>query len=80
MQQPLYQIKNLQFEIQGKLSISITNFEIHRGIIYAIIGQAGAGKSHLLEILANVRKPSSGNILFDGDPMNKKAIKRKMRP
>jgi ABC-type multidrug transport system ATPase subunit len=79
MQQPLYQIKNLQYEIQGKSSISITNFEIHRGIIYAIIGQAGAGKSHLLEILANVRKPSSGNILYDSDPIAKQAVKRKMR-
>lgn len=78
MQQPLYQIKNLQCEIQGKLSISITNFEIHRGIIYAIIGQAGAGKSHLLEVLANVRRPSSGNIHFDGEAINKKAVKRTM--
>jgi ABC-type multidrug transport system ATPase subunit len=79
MQQPLYQIKNLQYEIQGKSSISITNFEIHRGIIYAIIGQAGAGKSHLLEILAGVRKPSSGQIMYDGDPIAKQAVKRKMR-
>lgn len=78
MQQPLYQIKNLQYEIKGKSSISITNFEIHRGIIYAIIGQAGAGKSHLLEILAKARKPSSGNILYDGDSITKQAVKRRM--
>ena len=67
MQKPLFEIKNLTCKIKKKTVLSITKFEIHRGIIYTIIGQPGAGKSTLLEILANQRTATGGTVIYDGD-------------
>ena len=77
MQQPIFQIKNLNLQIKKKSVLSITNFEIHRGITYAIIGQPGSGKTSLLEMLANQRRPTGGTILYDGDPISSQNVRRK---
>ncbi len=69
MQQPLYQIKNMSASIKGVVVLSISNFEIHRGITYAIIGPPGAGKTSLLEALAGIRPLSEGSIQYDGQPL-----------
>jgi ABC-2 type transport system ATP-binding protein len=77
MQQPIFQIKNLNLHLEKKSVLSITNFEIHRGITYAIIGQPGSGKTSLLEMLAGKRRPTSGTILYEGDPITSKKVHRK---
>lgn len=69
MPEPLFEIKNLVLNANNKAIISISNFEIHRGIIYAIMGQPGAGKTALLDLLAGVRKPNSGHLLYEGDAL-----------
>ncbi|UCD39118.1 MAG: ATP-binding cassette domain-containing protein, partial [Fidelibacterota bacterium] len=76
MQQPLFQITNLNLLVKGKSVLSITNFEIHRGIVYAIIGQPGSGKTSLLELLASRRTPSSGTIVYEGEPISSPKIRR----
>jgi len=42
-----------------------------------LIGPSGAGKSTLLRLCATVEKPSKGELLWDGTPLNK--IRRKLR-
>ncbi len=79
MQQPIFQIKNLNLHIKKKSVLSITNFDIHRGITYAIIGQPGSGKTSLLEVLANQRRPTGGTILYDGDPISSQDVRRKYK-
>jgi erythritol transport system ATP-binding protein len=79
MQQPLFQIKNINLQESGKSILSITNFEIHRGIVYAIIGQPGSGKSSLLELLAGIRRPSSGSILYEGDNITGSGVQRRFK-
>ena len=69
MQQPLYEIKNMSASIKGVVVLSISNFEIHRGITYAIIGPPGAGKTSLLEALAGLRPLSEGSIQYDGQAL-----------
>jgi len=77
MQQPIFQIKNLNLHHKKKSVLSITNLEIHRGITYAIIGQPGSGKTSLLEILASQARPTSGSILYEGNPITSKKVNRK---
>lgn len=77
MQQPIFQIKNLNLHHKKKSVLSITNLEIHRGITYAIIGQPGSGKTSLLEMLASQRRPTSGTILYEGEPITSKNVNRK---
>jgi ABC-type polysaccharide/polyol phosphate transport system ATPase subunit len=42
------------------------SLEIHKGECVAVIGRNGAGKSTLLSLLANVYRPTSGNIQLAG--------------
>ena len=79
MQQPLFQIKNINVQVAGKTILSITNFEIHRGIVYAIIGQPGAGKSSLLELLAGERRLSTGSIMYEGERITNPGVQRRFK-
>jgi len=41
--------------------------EIYEGEIITIVGPSGAGKSTLLHIIGTLDKPTSGNVIFDGE-------------
>ena len=45
------------------------NFDIHRGQVTTLFGENGAGKSTLMKILSGVIRPSSGEIILDGQPV-----------
>ena len=42
------------------------NFDIHRGQVTTLFGENGAGKSTLMKVLSGVVKPTSGDIILDG--------------
>jgi erythritol transport system ATP-binding protein len=46
------------------------NFDIHRGQVTTLFGENGAGKSTLMKILSGVVRPTSGEILLDGEPVH----------
>lgn len=53
------------------------NLKIKRGEIYVIIGLSGSGKSTIVRCLNRLHKPTSGQILFEGNDLmkfNKKEI------
>jgi signal transduction histidine kinase len=45
------------------------NFSIAPGEILGVVGQRGAGKSTLFQLLSGVYTPSSGEIVFEGNPV-----------
>jgi phospholipid/cholesterol/gamma-HCH transport system ATP-binding protein len=50
------------FVIQKNLS-----FTVERGEIFVIMGGSGCGKSTLLNHLVGLRKPATGDVLYDGE-------------
>lgn len=44
------------------------SLSVEAGQLVAVVGANGAGKTTLLRTLSNVIKPSSGHILFEGEP------------
>ena len=70
----ILEIKNLSYsyENSNEKVLSLINQEFQLGKFYSIIGQSGSGKSTLLSLLAGLDKPSSGEILFNGENIENK--------
>ncbi|RYE07673.1 MAG: sugar ABC transporter ATP-binding protein [Hyphomicrobiales bacterium] len=45
------------------------DFDVKPGEVHAIIGENGAGKSTFIKILSGFEQPTSGTIMFDGNPI-----------
>ena len=52
------------------------NFEIHRGEFVCIIGHSGCGKTTILNVLAGLEQPSSGNVFMDGREVSGPSLDR----
>ena len=69
----ILEIKNVTYNYSnsGELVLSKVNQKFEIGNFYAIIGKSGAGKSTLLSLLAGLDKPQKGQILFNGNDIEK---------
>lgn len=47
------------------------SYEFEKGKLYAIMGGSGSGKTTLISIIANLDKPTSGKIYYDGTDISK---------
>lgn len=67
----ILQVKNLGFEyIPGHKVFHDVNFTLESGEVLSILGTNGAGKSTMLNCIANLYRPTEGEILLDGVPMS----------
>ncbi len=58
---------NISFGYNKKTTLlHNVNLRINKGSIVGVIGRNGAGKSTLLEIICGLRKPSGGELYFNG--------------
>lgn len=44
--------------------------KVHKGEVHAILGENGAGKSTMMNVLSGLYKPTSGQIYMNGKPVN----------
>ena len=52
-------------------AVKDVNIEISKGTSVGIIGRSGAGKSTLVDIILGLLKPKSGEIIIDGENIDK---------
>ncbi len=64
----LYQISSLAFSYPGRKVLDLDELLIARNQVTAVVGPNGSGKSTLFDLLAFLRKPDTGTILFRGKP------------
>jgi len=63
---PIFDVKNMSFEVKGQVVLSNISLEIFNGQYIAIIGPNGGGKTTLVRMLLGLEKPSSGSIKLYG--------------
>jgi Fe-S cluster assembly ATP-binding protein len=69
MSAPLFEIKNLHVEVEGKKVLKGVNITVNRGEVHAIMGRNGTGKTTLAYTLMGHPKytVTEGQILLDGE-------------
>ncbi|MDO1580635.1 ABC transporter ATP-binding protein [Rhizobium oryzicola] len=66
----LLSVRNLTVkDSRGVVMVDDVSFDVREGEIVGIAGVAGNGQSELLEAIAGIRKPASGEIQLDGKPI-----------
>lgn len=62
----MLKVQNLTKKFSGLVAVNDVNMEIRPGEILAVIGPNGAGKTTLFNLISGVLRPTSGQILWDG--------------
>lgn len=61
-----YAVRGLRKEFGGRSGVADATLEVHWGSIHGVIGKNGAGKTVLMNMVAGVMEPTSGELLIDG--------------
>lgn len=81
--QPLLSAKNLSKTYkEGKMVTEVlkdVSFDIYPKSLLAIIGSSGSGKSTLLHLLGGLDQPTSGEIIFKSQQLNRLSEQEKAR-
>ena len=69
----LLETKNLGIKFGGLVALQEVNLQVKPEEIVGVIGPNGAGKTTLLNLMTGVYRPTSGEILFKGNPIDRLA-------
>ncbi|AJC96095.1 metal ABC transporter ATP-binding protein [Staphylococcus hyicus] len=72
MDQPVFELKNIDFYFDNKKVLENINIKINKGEFLAIVGPNGAGKSTLLKLILGLLPIQHGGIFVDGASYQKK--------
>ena len=68
--QPLLQVRNLRKSYGSLEVLHGISIDVAPGEVVAIIGASGSGKSTFLRCLNLLERPTSGELFFDGRPVD----------
>ncbi|MEU9029575.1 ABC transporter ATP-binding protein [Streptomyces sp. NPDC048383] len=66
---PLLKVQDLKVAYGKIEAVKGISFEVNQGEIVCLVGTNGAGKTTTLRTLSGLLKPTSGSIVFDGQPL-----------
>jgi simple sugar transport system ATP-binding protein len=64
---PLIEVRNIVKHFGSVIALSGVSMTVRRGEVMCLLGDNGAGKSTLIKILSGVHRPTSGEILVEGE-------------
>ena len=69
MMSSIITVTNLVKQYPGVLAVDGINLSIPKGICFGLLGPNGAGKTTTIELLEGIYQPTSGEILYKGEPL-----------
>lgn len=63
-------VKNLTKKFNNTVAVDNLSFTANAGKIFGLLGPNGAGKTTTIRTILNIIKPTSGEILFDNQPIS----------
>ena len=67
---PIIQMKNSEKHFGAVVALACVSIDIVPGECHCLLGDNGAGKSTFIKTMSGVHKPTKGEIIFNGTPMN----------
>lgn len=71
------EIKNLTKQFGESTAVNNANLTIESGEFMTFLGPSGCGKTTILSMVLGTLEPTSGDILFNGHPINHIAMNRR---
>lgn len=68
---PLLVLHHVSKQFGGVKALNDVSCEVRQGELFGVIGPNGAGKSTLLSLISGAQHPSAGEILFEGQPLER---------
>ena len=66
---PVLSLRGVSKNFGAVSALTDIELDVHAGEVVALVGDNGAGKSTLVKTLAGVNQPDSGEIIFEGEPV-----------
>lgn len=76
MSTPLLEAKSVTKNYDNYTALSNVSVAVERGKILGLLGPNGAGKTSLIRIINQITAPDSGEVFFDGRPLNPEHVAR----
>ena len=67
---PIIQMKNIEKHFGSVIALAGVSVDVFPGECHCLLGDNGAGKSTFIKTMSGVHKPTSGEIVFEGQPMS----------
>lgn len=64
-------LENISFTYDKNPIFKNLNLQFEKGKVYAIVGKSGTGKTTLLSVLSGLAAPTSGNVYYKGQDVEK---------
>jgi len=61
--------RHLTKAFPGVVAVNDVDFAVRPGEVHALLGENGAGKSTFCKVLSGVHRPTSGEVLLEGEPV-----------
>lgn len=74
MENIILQTRDLCKIFKGQKAVNNVALAIEENTVYGLLGPNGAGKSTILKMLTGMLRPTSGQVLFEGHPWERKDL------
>ena len=67
---PIIQMKDIEKHFGSVIALAGVSVDVYPGECHCLLGDNGAGKSTFIKTMSGVHKPTHGEIIFEGKPMD----------